>query len=546
MAGVNLLVFRDNAETISRQELRTRLLGLLSNVERGDGRCVGDALLLAGQVECSLADCGRPSPSKAEQITDVLASRFVGAHSQQDIPLESLGWDVSVDLPEQLSVSTPEGFAHYGLHPGDFADAVADVETCGPVAVIGIRSVGTTLSAVAVAALRRKGLAASRITVRPVGHPYDRSTELDSAQKRWVREQDSARSTFLVIDEGPGLSGSSFLSTAESMIREGIAAERIMLIGTRDVDPDQLCAKDAGNRWRRLRWMRVPSRISQRFKEATQLSGGLWRELLLSGGEYPVCWPEMEAVKYLSGDRKYLFKFEGLGQGGENTRERGRALHKAGFSPRVEEVGDGMSSYQFVPGTPLARSDISTEVLERMAEYSAFRAGEFSSPAPLNGAIEDALRFNYSQELGEECPLAAGIFASAHPLICDSRMAPHEWIRRTDGRLLKVDGCKDGDNHFLPGPTDIAWDLAGAIVEWDMDADAREYFLQRFRARTGVSTGNVPAFVLGYSLFRASYCKMARAGTGVEPEKPRLQSAYRMYRTRLDSSVRAIQSSALI
>ena len=55
------------------------------------------------------------------------------------------------------------------------------------------------------------------------------------------------------------------------------------------------------------------------------------------------------------------------------------------------------------------------------------------------------------------------------PLIVDGRLQPWEWIVTRQGVLLKTDASSHGDDHFLPGPTDIAWDLAGVIVDWDLD-----------------------------------------------------------------------------
>src|SRR6185369_12402286 len=61
-----------------------------------------------------------------------------------------------------------------------------------------------------------------------------------------------------------------------------------------------------------------------------------------------------------------------------------------------------------------------------------------------------------------------------------------------------------------PGPTDIAWDLAGAIVEWEMDSCAEEAFLDRFTVQTRDRVGpRIDAFVVSYAVFRASYCRMA-------------------------------------
>src|SRR2546422_7936144 len=60
--------------------------------------------------------------------------------------------------PNQLTTSPSEGFAYYALNPLDIAKpAQENVAPYRPAAVIGIRSIGTTLSAVATAALISNG-----------------------------------------------------------------------------------------------------------------------------------------------------------------------------------------------------------------------------------------------------------------------------------------------------------------------------------------------------------------------------------------------------
>jgi len=546
MAGVNRIVFRETAETVSGQELVRRLLNAISKFNRSDAETVLVALVLAGEVECALSDAGWGSVGKAAEITDLLSSAFVASYCDE-AKLKALAHELACHPPEAARVSHPEGFAYYALHPGDFADGMTDAASAFPVAVVGIRSVGTTLSAVACAALRTRGVRASRITVRPVGHPYDRITELTGAQRDWVRQRQRDGSRFMVVDEGPGLSGSSFLSVAESLTREGVGPESIILLGTRDIDPGQLCASNAVSRWKKFEWRRVSSRISQRFRHSTSLSGGAWRKFLLDQrAEQPTCWPEIDAAKYWSADRKHVFKFEGLGESGRQIRRRSEILHEAGFGARVEDAGDGMSCYKFVAGRPLDCSELSTLVLDRIAEYCAFRAHEFRHHAVADGQFEEMVRFNVSQELGRDWPIVAQSFRTDHPVIADGRMAPHEWIRSEDGKLIKVDASQHGDDHFFPGPTDIQWDLAGAIVEWDMDAAAEQYLLSRFRAKSGIVPNRTQLFSLAYSAFRASYCKMALTGTGSESEKPRLERAHRFYREKIEDSVRQLETAGVI
>jgi hypothetical protein len=546
MAGVNRIVFRQTAETVSGQKLVRRLLNAISKFNRFDPESVLDALVLAGEVECALSDAGWGSAGKAAEITDLLSLAFVAGHCDE-AKLKALVHELTSHPPEAVRVSHPEGFTYYALHPGDFADGMADVDCGFPVAIVGIRSVGTTLSAVACAALRRRGIRASRITVRPAGHPYDRTAELNDGQRDWVRNEQRDGSSFVVVDEGPGLSGSSFLSVAESLMRAGVGAESITLLGTRDVDPGQLCASNAVSRWKNFSSRRVSSRISGRFQHSTSLSGGVWRKLFLDQrADPPAYWPEMDGAKYWSADRRNVFKFEGVGELGSRIRQRSRILHEAGFGARVDDAGDGMSCYEFVAGRPLHCSDLSTFVLDRIAEYCAFRAHEFIHRGVADGQFEEMVRFNLSQELGRDWPVGAESLRPDHRVIADGRMAPHEWIRSQHGRLIKVDSSQHGDDHLFPGPTDIQWDLAGAIVDWNMDADAEQYLLIRFRAKSGIMPNRMRLFSMAYSAFRASYCKMALMATGVESEKPNLEREYRFYRAKIDDSVRQLEAAGVI
>src|SRR5207248_188767 len=117
----------------------------------------------------------------------------------------------------RLTVSDPEGFCYYALHPLDYADQLNDNPMYPPVAaVVGIRGIGTTLSAVVHTWFESRAIPAGRITVRPTGHPFDRKLELNDEQREWIASNAERSARFFVVDEGPGLSGSSFLSVAEA------------------------------------------------------------------------------------------------------------------------------------------------------------------------------------------------------------------------------------------------------------------------------------------------------------------------------------------
>jgi thiamine kinase-like enzyme len=97
-----------------------------------------------------------------------------------------------------------------------------------------------------------------------------------------------------------------------------------------------------------------------------------------------------------------------------------------------------------------------------------------------------------------------------------------------------VDSGSHGDDHFFPGATDIAWDLAGAIVEWRMsDRQARE-FLDLYRHATGDdASARIDSFIKAYAVFRAAYCMMAANAMSGSQEQARLHRAAAGYRAML-------------
>lgn len=536
MTGTNLIIFRDNGKQVSVTDLLRQLANAISRLSGcRDADAVIDALLLSGQLECGLSDCDCPSSRTAEVITDWLAAWLIGSQQGESEIRCWLSQLENSPMPARIRISPAEGFAYYALHPADFADAAISHSRKKRVAVLGIRSIGTVLSAVVTAALNAVGIIGGRIIVRPQGHPYNRTLTLDDLQKSWVEEQRSNGSHFLVVDEGPGLSGSSFLATAEALARCGVNQNQITLMGTRDVDPQQLCAHNGANRWAQFHWKKVSSRLCRDFADLTFVGGGNWRSTLLApGSEWPPCWPEMERLKFLSTDRRRLFKFEGFGESGAQVRERVRALSEAGFGLSCEKAGSGMSAYHTVDGQALNRVHCTTEILERIANYCAFRVSEFKTGRIDGNQLEEMTRFNFAQEFERDLMLPVGSLESLHAAIVDGRMQPCEWIASDDGKMQKVDAATHGDDHFMPGPTDIAWDLAGTVVEWNLGSDAQAFLLTRFQSLSGIDARDrFHHFLLAYAVFRLSYCRIAASATESPDEQLRLRQACDFYRGRI-------------
>jgi hypothetical protein len=542
-AKANLLVFRETKQHIQTQELIQELSARI--VVRLESRqSVVDALIRAGELECALLDSSLADANIVAALTDLLAAQLIRPDGSKFTEIAAFSDQFHhLQIPATVQVSPPEGFAYYALHPSDIADFASRWVSQTPAAVVGIRSIGTTLSAIFAAALNVRGVSANRTTVRPNGHPYNRHTDFSPEQLQWIRKAHQRSCRFIVVDEGPGLSGSSFLSVGEALVAEGIPGHRITMIGTRNPDPATLYARNGADRWNCFRHETFCSYFYSQIPQRMSLNGGAWRESLLgSGRPWPACWPQMERIKFLSPDGRQILKFDGLGRYGQKVRDRADCLFQAGLGPSVEDGGDGLTASLFISGQPLARSDLSISVIERMARYCAKRASLFktsdTSPLP----ILNMVRHNLQQQLDLLWEPEAEALDGSRSVIADGHMQPEEWICTAEGSLIKVDGCTHGEDHFFPGPVDVAWDLAGAIVEWDMSPQSRKLLVDCFHRLTGDDPERrLRTFVSAYAVFRLAYSKMAQLALRNSTEEPRWQRAYQSYLRRVISELRGVE-----
>jgi hypothetical protein len=539
----NMWVFREGRSTVRGQSVLkgVRLALQASGCGRSQDVLI-DALLRAGEMECALADAGSGHAMRAAEITDAAAAVLIKLPGSTAALERAAARLDEITPPESVSTSPPEGFAYYALHPLDYATLAAGVPLREvQAAVVGIRSIGTTLSAVVQASLMRRGIHAERITVRPVGHPYDRRTTLSTDQLRWIARRRAALANFLVVDEGPGISGSSFLSVGDALLEAGVERERITLLCSRDPNVDTLAARDGAARWRSFRSMVVPPTGQVPADCGAYLGGGEWRRLWYrEESHWPASWTQMERLKFLSRDGRRMFKFHGLGRFGDAVAERARLLGDAGFGPRLVGHTSGFSEFEMMAGHSMGAAQISAAVLERVADYCALRSFEFSVRSAQGQQLENMVRFNMAEEFGHEPGSSLTALSSDRLVIADGRMLPHEWLATGAGALVKTDGATHGDDHLFPGPVDIAWDLAGAVVEWGMTAEAARYMLDRYRQRSGDEVSKrIKVYQLAYTVFRMAYCAMAAFSMRGSAEESRLRRAATHYRKMVEAQLKA-------
>jgi hypothetical protein len=110
-------------------------------------------------------------------------------------------------------------------------------------------------------------------------------------------------------------------------------------------------------------------------------------------------------------------------------------------------------------------------------------------------------------------------------------MLPHEWIVGRP-RTVKVDALDHHADDFWPGCRDIAWDVAGTIVEFDLADAARDYFVGEYARRSGDRTiaMRLPFYEAAYLAYRVGYVTLAAdslTGTDDGERFSRLVGRYR-------------------
>lgn len=411
-------------------------------------------LLELGALESAVAD---QCPSLLSPFADAL-DRAASAWLAHTCP-PCVNHLLSLPLPAALRLSRPEGFCDYAVTPEAYAGAAASfLRSHQPeeVAVIGIRTIGATLSAVVAAVLRAHRCRVTRYTVRPSGHPYHREVTLPPTvlPHAW----------HLVADEGPGRSGSSFAAVGSALQRAGVPCNRIVLLPANNPDAAALCSEEGRHAWRT--YNRIPATYRAPL-------------FLRDAAEYP----EGRRRKYIrhDGPIRSLARFAGVGPYGLAKLDLAQQLAAEGLTPAPHCLHDGflLSDWIDAPSDP----PVTTAFLDHAARYLAFRAALPAPSAPGHSFDEllEMVEVNYT-EAGLLPPRLSGaraLIEAQAPVCIDGRLSPAKWLSDGYG-YVKLDAVDHHDDHFYPGPQDIAYDLAGLIEEFDLDARAAAHLVHAF------------------------------------------------------------------
>jgi hypothetical protein len=544
-----MLIYGDAEREVMPVGVRAAIAEKLSACERlRPGRARHEmlvrAFILTSELVQGLADlefgkrgADDHSPVQAAGARLLLAlANAVGRSWQNNLAgdLSSLGgWPqqlAALIADEAVRMRRGEGYAFYALYPESYFMAAQRSGLAANTVVIGLRSIGTGLAAMVAAGLGSP----PAHTLRPIGHPFDRRLAITPELSGEIL---SGGGDYAVVDEGPGLSGSSFGCVADWLQAHGIDADRIHFFPSHlgDVGPQ------ASERHRQ-RWTRSPRHVvsvDECILDAGQstdclqnwvrelvdapiewwrdISGGEWRKL---AGCDQQLWPPSdrgkEKRKFLvsCNDQIWLVKFAGLGEESVSKARKGSILGEAGFSPGIIGLRYGFIIEHWMSGTRLDQAAFSKDhIIAAIGRYLGFRARRLSASthgAPLQRLAEMAI-FNSKEALDPEAASTIEALigdvsqfeAETRPIDTDNRLHRWEWIVGADGRIIKTDALDHSAAHDLVGCQDVAWDIAGAAVEFDLSLFERDQLAKIVASEAGYETrpeliGLFEIFYLGF------------------------------------------------
>ncbi|EIM24978.1 hypothetical protein [Microvirga lotononidis] len=401
----------------------------------------------------------------------------------------------SFDPSGMIHAKQAEGYAFYALYPENYLEA-ARASGLGPdTQVIGIRSIGTGLGALVAAALG----ASAPLTLRPTGHPFRREVNVDRPLAKSLAKQAGA---FAIVDEGPGLSGSSFGAVADWLEEAGVPRQRIHFFPSHEGLLGPQASPKHRERWdlapRHVRTMDdllfgevgchrlttwVEDLVGPLDAPLEEISGGEWRRHRYQDeASWPPSILQQERRKFLArgSGKSWMVKFAGLGETGSRKLRMARRLHEAGFAPAVAGLRHGfLVQIWHEDGRSLDQITFDRDrLIGQVGAYLGFRARQYPAagqPGASLGELRHMAVYNAQQALGDDVgafldrslPPPDNLEGQVRRVWSDNRMHLWEWLVSRD-RLFKADALDHGSAHDLIGHQDIAWDIAGAVVELNL------------------------------------------------------------------------------
>jgi hypothetical protein len=538
-----VIVYGDPHYTVSRATVRARLQTWFE-AARGGADSARDLVIALGQIEQGIADAESNTSALTAimEATDRAAEFFVWQNLGKRCGLEVLvtcrhSALRALEGEGTLQIKIPEGFAFYSLFPEQYLTA-AEIYSVNrritKTLVVGIRSIGTSLSAIVKAALNARGFHAERITVRPKGHPFARETHLEDSPHC---------DAVIIVDEGPGLSGSSLASVAAAFRARGV--KDITFLPGHANPPGDSASIETKRIWSETPTMVEPllndlnsSPVTNILRRETEkilgapvcavkdLSAGAWARLAKATAS--ITAPQFERTKFLiecAKGRSLIWKFAGLGPGAnfENLTStalaRQHSLSAQGWCyPALAGCYGFIATEWLELPHPSCPPDDST--CAQLAQYiiaaSKPPLTELQTENAIN-RLREMMIYNFEESGLHNVAAAAKRLKPDIQALSklasygDGRMALYEFLT-SSGKLLKTDIWGHDSDHTMIGQQPILWDIAGALIEWKLPPNFTTHFEG---SSVQIRAADLIFYLYAYTAFRIGMTSLAADSEGL-------------------------------
>jgi hypothetical protein len=570
-----MIVYRNHHPNSPPSESIQRILNLISVMKSGNGTYQKAVSLLieCGELETGVTDalsgivdrtceeidlCRKLSIISGKIVCQLWETEKIEIGNIDKIE-ESLNKLQRSTLPALIPLCIPEGFVYYGLYPETYIQA-ADIflSEIKPesVVIVGIRTIGTQLSALVAARMEKYRCKVDSFTVRTKGHPFSRYIEFSEQQKQRLSKNDST--WVIVVDEGPGLSGSTICGTLLKINECGVPRERTVVFPSWIPDGKLFISAIARSIWGDYKkylgsfdemWIRN-GRLEKQFDKRIyrEISCGMWRSYLMRNEDsFPAVHPNHERRKFILCNNEQesfsIAKFAGLGRYGEIVANRGCLLALTGLTPAIHKFTDGFIEMDFIEGGLVVPGEPDNKLLETVARYCTFlKVNCAAEPTTTYSSIMEMIRVNVGEGLGSQwlgkVDILEKLYSSSiyedRVVDIDGRMFPHKWVKTASG-YVKIDHLEHHADEFFHGPQNIAWDLAGFSVEFELSQKKRDILVQLYiQYSNDYSIIEVlPFFIIAYLSFRLGYVSLASQSLRGQADSLRFDTLIAKYKADL-------------
>lgn len=466
----------------------------------------------------------------------------------------------------------PEGFAYNALYPEQYCAATwafigaRKAKLQGAVLIVGVRSIGTTLSAIVASALDCAGIDNHRITVRPSGPTNARELVLEKNVLNGV-------SHAIVVDEGPWQSGSSMASVGFALERLGLPRSALAFMPSHKNGPGPKATPEVRTMWNEVATFAVPvtapifggrtlrEHLNHELANTLGVRAELlpdedWRRLAYeSTGDWPPSRGRFATSRYrvATTSGSLALEFGGIATiDGQSMASQALAASEqrtfGGFAPAPIGMVAGFIARPWLDGVALRKADVDETLLHSLSHYVAAMAGTPLDAVTLAAAQlrrADWAARHLADALGDSAGKRAAAYVEAGSVLpvawtrasFDYDLAPRCWMRTHEGALARIGSAATAHGHTVVGVQPVLWDVASLLVEWELGRKEARIVVgdvEQALGGTRLPRPALRAFMLAYIAFKLGELAACQAEADDAAELSRIHDAIGAYCKQID------------